>query len=823
MVQGDPFRPAARVAGQKLDVWTIVNEGAANSPVQPIVNMGQGFFGYNPPKYVTDAAKEALNRVDCNQYAPTKGRPRLKKAIAEAYKPIMGKPIDPDREVVITTGANEGMLSAFMAFLEPGDEVILFEPFFDQYISNIKMAGANIRYVPLTPPANGAQEKTSSADWLLNADALKSAITPKTRIIVLNTPHNPLGKIFNPAELSAIASICVENNILLISDEVYDRLPYVPFTRPASLNDEIAKLTLTVGSAGKNFYCTGWRVGWLIGPENLIKHVATAHTRICYSTVGPLQEAAAVGFEQADKEGFWEQSKNDMLGKMKRFCSVFDELGLPYSEPEGGYFVLANFSKVKLPSDYNWPEQVKDRPRDFKLSWFLITEVGVAAIPPTEFYTPENQHFVEDWLRFAVCKEDDVLEKAEERLRGLKKYILDTVSQKGLTRAMGAVQASKMRGVQNAVSQPAYSISLNLIAQGSIALISLTATVNDGNNYNTTYLRSGQVVASNLTCYFSNKTCPISRAATNGLAHSYGEAILAPDCGGFNQLNNSGHPSQNWQYYCRYPPAEDADSQAFGYRFKEYNPADKQNLYPRFTNRRITAFSGDCRQYSVIGQPQNDTIEDMSATQFTYTNGSYNGSISIPNSALGLNGTTYLYRGFNSPENATDFLCGDRCLLMWAYKNKGGDQGRTFFECPITVSTVTNATSSDHAVRENVARVAAASIALQGRYTDANTRSVPPDQRDFYQSQYYAEGHPWEIHGQSPRKVGANMAQSAIGAISTMVDLNPQIRIAGTVPYLGSRVIVKWKYFEALMACIVAAHSVVVALNYVAIKTARGS
>ena len=285
------------------------------------------------------------------------------------------------------------------------------------------MAGGRIGYVALSPPKTGATEKTSSADWTLDVPALESAINERTRMIVLNTPHNPIGKIFTHEELEVICSLCVKHKILLISDEVYDRLPYVPFDRPASLNPQIADLTLTVGSVGKNFYCTGWRVGWLIGPENLIKHVSQAHMRICYASPSPLQEAAAVGFEKADELGFWEESKTEMKGKMQRFCAVFDELGLPYSEPEGGYFVLANMSKVTLPQDYEWPEQVKNRPKDFKLAWFFIMELGVAAIPPTEFYTQPNKHIAEDWLRFAVCKNDDVLDSAKERLRGLRKYM----------------------------------------------------------------------------------------------------------------------------------------------------------------------------------------------------------------------------------------------------------------------------------------------------------------------------------------------------------------------------------------------------------------
>lgn len=255
---------------------------------------------------------------------------------------------------------------------------------------------------------------------------------------------NPVGKVFSKDELLKIGEICVKNEIIILSDEVYDRLYYVPFTRIATLSPEIENLTITVGSAGKNFYATGWRVGWLMGPEHLIKYVSAAHTRICYSSVSPLQEACAVGkssapppglrirggtantsqgFEQAEAEGFWDETIKDMKGKMARLNEVWDELGLPYSEPEGGYFVMVNMAKVKLPEDYPFPPHVASRPRDFKLSWFLIQEVGVAAIPPTEFYTEPNAHIAENYLRFAVCKEDEVLETAKARLRDLKKYI----------------------------------------------------------------------------------------------------------------------------------------------------------------------------------------------------------------------------------------------------------------------------------------------------------------------------------------------------------------------------------------------------------------
>jgi len=285
------------------------------------------------------------------------------------------------------------------------------------------MPGGKVVYVPLHPPTDGHQKTSSASLWTIDFEELKNAITPKTRMIVLNSPHNPVGKVFSKDELLKIGNLCVEHNILILSDEVYDRLYYAPFTRISTLSPEIAKLTMTVGSGGKNFYCTGWRVGWLIGPPHLIKHVAAAHTRICFSSVSPLQEATAVAFEQADAHGFWDETKRDMQAKMMRFVSVFDELDLPYSIPDGGYFVLANLAKVKMPEEYDYPDHVKDRPRDFKMAWWLIMEFGVAAIPPSEFMTDEKAGIVEDYLRFAVCKEDGVLDQAKERLRGLKKYI----------------------------------------------------------------------------------------------------------------------------------------------------------------------------------------------------------------------------------------------------------------------------------------------------------------------------------------------------------------------------------------------------------------
>ncbi|CAR29942.1 hypothetical protein ZYGR_0AD06330 [Zygosaccharomyces rouxii] len=412
------------------DVWSLTNEAAATAANneqnkgRDLINLGQGFFSYSPPQFAIHEAQKALEIPLVNQYSPTKGRPSVINSLKKLYSPLYGQELK-DENVTITTGANEGILSSLMGILNPGDEVIVFEPFFDQYIPNIELLGGKVVYVPINPPKDMDQRIVEGKDWTIDYEELAKAFTSKTKALILNTPHNPIGKVFTKEELTKIGNLCVENNVVIISDEVYEFLYFTDsYTRIATLSPEIGQLTLTVGSAGKTFAATGWRIGWVISlnPE-LLSYVSKGHTRICFSSPSPIQEAVANSIEDALKGDYFEAMRTDYIRKFEIFTSVFKEMGLPYTIPEGTYFILVDFSKVNVPEDYPYPEELLDKGKDFRISYWLINELGVVAIPPTEFYIKEHEKGAENLLRFAVCKDDDYLEKAVERLRLLKPHI----------------------------------------------------------------------------------------------------------------------------------------------------------------------------------------------------------------------------------------------------------------------------------------------------------------------------------------------------------------------------------------------------------------
>lgn len=412
------------------DVWSLTNEAASaaannqQNKGRELINLGQGFFSYSPPRFAIEEAQKALEIPLVNQYSPTKGRPSLINALTKLYSPFYGVDLKPEN-VTVTTGANEGILSSLMGILNPGDEVIVFEPFFDQYIPNIELLGGKVVYVPISPPKDVDERIVQGKDWTIDYAELARAFTDKTKAIILNTPQNPIGKVFTKEELTKIGNLCVKNNVVIISDEVYEHLYFTEsFTRIATISPEIGQLTLSVGSAGKTFAATGWRIGWVVSLNpDLLSYVSKAHTRICFSSPSPIQEAVANSINDALKSDYFESMRKDYIRKFDIFTSAFKELGLPYTVPEGTYFILADFSKINIPEDYPWPSEILNKGKDFRISHWLINELGIVAIPPTEFYIKEHEKSAENMLRFAVCKDDEYLCKAVERLKLLKPYI----------------------------------------------------------------------------------------------------------------------------------------------------------------------------------------------------------------------------------------------------------------------------------------------------------------------------------------------------------------------------------------------------------------
>ncbi|ORX91697.1 aminotransferase [Basidiobolus meristosporus CBS 931.73] len=417
-----------------------VNSFVANLPVTDVrslfnqatiqyqsSNLGHGFMNFPVPEFIKEAAAGIIQADEFNQYAPPRGVPRLRRALAKDYSPKIGRELDPEKEIIITAGANEGLLSIMHSFCKPGDEVIMFEPYFDAYVSHIKMLNATPVYCPLRiNPSTDCSKPYSSSDYYIDISELRSKVSPRTKMMILNSPHNPFGKIFSREELREIGQVAIENNILIVSDEVYDRVVFSPnqLVRVNSI-PELWDRTITVYSGGKSFGITGWRIGWVVGPQKLMRYVTGAHAEMVYCANAPLQEAVGLAFEQAESNGFFTKQ----LAKYTRLChklmDAFDRVGLPYVIPQGGIFLLVDTSKVRIPAHLEFPEEIASRGETYKMCYFITRDIGVTAIPATEFYSSKHAYLAQNILRFAFCKTDDIIDEAAERLQKLTQYIMD--------------------------------------------------------------------------------------------------------------------------------------------------------------------------------------------------------------------------------------------------------------------------------------------------------------------------------------------------------------------------------------------------------------
>lgn len=353
------------------------------------INLGQGFPNWDGAGFVKDAAIESMRAGGSDQYPPSPGIPELRQAIADHYRPLLERPLDPDTEITVTSGCTEGLAAAFLGLIDPGDEVVLIEPYYDAYPVDVALAGAVPRYVTLRPP-----------EFRIDPDELRSAFGPETRAIVVNNPHNPTGRVYTEQELEAIAGLCHEFDVIAICDDVYEEMTFgVAHRRLATLEDMWDR-TITLSSLGKTFSLTGWKVGWAIGPAELTGGLRSAHQFLTFTTPTPVQNGAvaALGAPQS----FYDDMRGDYQAKRDLLTGGLADAGFDVHMPQGTYFLMAGH-----------PGPGNDR----EFCRHLIEEAGVVAIPPSVFYSdPANGA---DLVRFAFCKDEDTLTEALDRISQL--------------------------------------------------------------------------------------------------------------------------------------------------------------------------------------------------------------------------------------------------------------------------------------------------------------------------------------------------------------------------------------------------------------------
>jgi N-succinyldiaminopimelate aminotransferase len=383
---------ANRVSTFGTTIFAEINTLAAQHQA---VNLGQGRPDFDGPPEVIAKAIEALQSGTLNQYPPGNGLPTFRKAIADHTAAFYGLEVDPDRGVMATAGATEAVFSSLLGLVDPGDEVILIEPYFDSYLPNLVMIGAVPVFVPLHAP-----------DWTLDPDELRAAFGPKTRAIIFNSPQNPTGRVFTVEEMTLIADLCKEHDVLVISDEVYEHLVFEPARHiPIASLPDMFERTVTVSSLGKSYSVTGWKVGWVYGPPELVSGVMRAHQFNTYAVHGPSQLAGAFALSQPGS--YYEDLQAMYTTKRDLMMTALQGAGMKARIPEGTYFVLGDYSAV-FEGD------------DMAFARHLISEIGVACIPISPFYCDEHKHFAGNQARFAFCKGDDTLRAATERMQQLR-------------------------------------------------------------------------------------------------------------------------------------------------------------------------------------------------------------------------------------------------------------------------------------------------------------------------------------------------------------------------------------------------------------------
>jgi aminotransferase len=370
---------------------SVIREMTRLAHLHGAVNLSQGFPDFAAPEEVKEAARRAVSS-DINQYAITWGARVLREAIAAKFEALYGLPVDPEREITVTCGSTEAIVASLLAILDPGDEAVVFEPFYENYGPDAILSGAVPRFVKLRPP-----------DWSFDTGELARAFGPRTRAIVVNTPHNPTGKVFTRAELETIADLCRRHDAVALTDEIYSHIVYdgarhVPIATLPGMKER----TITINGMSKTYAVTGWRVGWAIAPAPLTNAIRKVHDFLTVGAAAPLQEAGAVALKLPDR--YYQELADGYDRRRKRMLEILDRAGFRTFRPSGAYYVMTDITAL------GWDD-------DVAFSRHMVEEVRVAVVPGSSFYSDPRDGRRQ--VRFAFCKKDETLDEAERRLSRL--------------------------------------------------------------------------------------------------------------------------------------------------------------------------------------------------------------------------------------------------------------------------------------------------------------------------------------------------------------------------------------------------------------------